>query len=138
MSLKNTSTGPSDGKSRPLALVVDDEFANRNIVSEFLKVLGFDVITASDGEEGWTRYIEHLPKLVVSDLNMPRKDGIVLLSQIKKHNKDQVFFLITGYYDRDQWDGSTEIVPDACLSKPFTITDLQNSITAAFGHNLGD
>ncbi len=138
MSAENTSVEPSNGKTRPLALVVDDEFANRNIVSEFLKLLGFDVITASDGEEGWAYYIEHIPKLVISDLNMPRKDGIALLSQIKKHNKDQVVFLVTGYYDRDQWDDGAEVVPDACLSKPFTIADLQNSITSAFGSDFCD
>ncbi len=135
MTAEKEGVESSEEVHRPLVLIVDDDKFNRHILAEFLKEMGFDVITASDGMEGWERYIEYLPELVISDLNMPQMDGIALLSQIKKHNKNQVVFLVTGYYDQDQLAGDTDYYPDVCLNKPFTIADLQSSIISAFGYD---
>lgn len=67
----------------PRVLVVDDE---RQIV-EFLAALledeGFEVQRAYDGEEAWERANREHPDLVISDVSMPRLDGMALLNRIR-------------------------------------------------------
>jgi two-component system chemotaxis response regulator CheY len=65
-------------------LVVDDSNTMRELVSSFLRNNGFDVITASDGRSG-LQQLRNDPaiKLVVSDVNMPVMDGLVMAEKIR-------------------------------------------------------
>lgn len=61
---------------RPLVLVVDDNPDGRAICREFLRLEGYEVETASDGQEGLDRAFELLPDLILMDLSLPRLDGL--------------------------------------------------------------
>jgi len=64
-------------------LVVDDQKRARNLLAAELSDAGFGVITAEDGEEGWQIFREVPPDVVVTDMSMPRCDGIELLRRIR-------------------------------------------------------
>ncbi len=63
----------------PRLLLVDDEPGLRTAVQAYLEDEGFDVTTAEDGEEGFSKAQQMLPDVVISDVMMPRLDGYGLL-----------------------------------------------------------
>ena len=60
----------------PRVLLVDDEPGLRTAVQAYFEDEGFIVSTASDGEEGWEKAQAELPDVVLSDVMMPRVDGL--------------------------------------------------------------
>jgi len=67
-------------------LIVDDSSSLRTVVKLALQRSGFDVHEAGDGQEGLEQ-LDRLQKvhLIVSDVNMPRMDGISFVRQVKQH-----------------------------------------------------
>ncbi len=79
-----------------IVLVVDDQLgARRALVSE-LEDAGLRVIEASDGLEGWERFCQERPDLVVTDMVMPRSDGIDLVGRIRTRS-DVPVIVFTAY-----------------------------------------
>jgi len=67
-------------------LVVDDQQRARDLLGAELSDAGFTVITAADGEEGWQTFCETGAGVVVTDMSMPRCDGIELLRRIRSRS----------------------------------------------------
>ncbi len=65
-------------------LVVDDRWENCSVIVSLLEPLGFEVIEANDGQEGWEKAIAHSPDLIITDLMMPGMDGYQLLKLIQE------------------------------------------------------
>ena len=57
-------------------LVVEDDQNLRMTLTELLRMEGFAVVTARDGDEGYLQAMAHQPDLVITDLNMPILDGV--------------------------------------------------------------
>jgi DNA-binding NtrC family response regulator len=92
----------NEGGVGPVALVVDDEAVTRRTLREELEPRGFVVVEAADGEEGWERFQKELPDLVVTDLRMPRGDGVGLVRRIRREAKSWVpVVVITSQTDLD-------------------------------------
>jgi DNA-binding response OmpR family regulator len=64
-------------------LVVEDEEDIRRLVSIKLKGAGYEVTTASDGEEGLAAAVRDKPDLLVSDVMMPKKDGYTMVREVR-------------------------------------------------------
>jgi two-component system chemotaxis sensor kinase CheA len=67
-------------------LLADDSLTTRTLEKHILENAGYEVLTAADGQEAWeliSKNEKALPDLVVSDINMPRMDGLVLTQSIK-------------------------------------------------------
>lgn len=71
---------------KPRILIVEDEENTRIALAELLKLDGFDVITACDGEEGYRKALWCNPDLVITDLVMPVSDGLELSSRLRSEN----------------------------------------------------
>jgi DNA-binding NtrC family response regulator len=69
-----------------LVLVVDDRARARRALALELEDAGFDVIAAGDGSEAWQLFCRHAPDLVITDLVMPRDDGLELLQRIRSRS----------------------------------------------------
>jgi two-component system response regulator AtoC len=82
----------------PRILVVDDRAEARTLVAGDLANAGFRVSQAEDGAEGWLRFRRDSPDVVVTDLRMPRSDGIELLGRIRSVSNVPVL-LLTAYGD---------------------------------------
>ena len=65
-------------------LVVEDDQNLRLTLTELLRLEGFVVVTARDGDEGYLQAMAHQPDLVVTDLNMPILDGIELARLLRR------------------------------------------------------
>lgn len=68
-------------------LVVDDQVLARRVLATELEDAGFDVIVAGNGREAWERFCHHRPDLVITDMVMPRSDGIELLGRIRERSE---------------------------------------------------
>ncbi len=112
-------------------LVVDDEKGIRFLLHEALLREGFEVTLASDGQESLEKLQRDNFDLVITDINMPRLDGIEMLKNMKKTGRKEKVIIMTGNLsalrlpDKDL----PQIVSQ--LSKPFMIESLLSAVTAA-------
>ena len=84
-------------------LVVDDSITVRELERQLLENLGYTVDTAVDGVDGWNTLRTGHYDLVVSDIDMPRMDGIQLVSQIKQDSRLRAIpVIIVSYKDREE------------------------------------
>ena len=82
-------------------LLVDDEEGIRKVLGISLMDLGYQVFTAADGEEALAAFRRHRPPIVLTDIKMPRMDGIDLLQQIKAESPDTEVVMLTGHGDME-------------------------------------
>lgn len=80
-------------------LITDDERSIRNALKEILEYEKYDIDLAEDGQVAFELFKKNDYDLILSDIKMPKMDGIELLEQVKKENPDQSFILITGHGD---------------------------------------
>ncbi|MFH5182514.1 response regulator [Paenibacillus sp. TAB 01] len=81
-------------------LIAEDEQWIRDAVAEMIEKLGpqFTVIgEVGNGEEAWNVIQEHWPSIVVTDIMMPRKNGLWLCEQIHQMNLPIITIIVSGY-----------------------------------------
>ena len=78
-------------------LVVEDEQAAREALIDLLSEAGYEVHGAGDGEEAVTIAQEYSFNLVITDLKMPRSDGLQVLEEVKKIDPRTMVIVCTGY-----------------------------------------
>jgi DNA-binding NtrC family response regulator len=115
--------------SAPKCLLVDDDTSMLHLLSEYIEMLGMEAITARDGDEGIAAFRMYHPSLVVSDIHMPNRNGLLLLHDVKYENPDCPVILVTGllmnYHRAMQKD---PVKPDDLIEKPFDLSTLQRAI----------
>ncbi len=72
---------------RHTVLVVDDQMRPRRALATELEDAGFTVLQAADGVEGWESFLRDRPDLVITDMVMPRSDGLDLLGRIRAQSE---------------------------------------------------
>ena len=89
-----TVTGP---RTKERILVVDDEQNARKGLRAILQEEGYEVAEAADGEEALALLPGFAPAVVMSDVRMPRVDGITLLKRAREQGSDAVFVMMTAF-----------------------------------------
>lgn len=103
----------------PRVLVVDDEEEIRKILSNILEKEGFEVITATDGEQAMQKICSDIPDAVLLDVRMPGLNGMEVLKKIKSIEENLPVVLVTAYTDIHQ---AVEAMKEGAfnyLAKPF-------------------
>ncbi len=77
-------------------LVVDDNRALATVVQEVVESREHTAKTAGDGESGYSVYLDFEPDVVITDIHMPKKNGMQLMEAILKHNPRTKMVLMTG------------------------------------------
>ena len=106
------------------ALVVDDQEMIQRVVKLTLERVGFAVDQASDGEDGLAVFSAGKYDLVISDVKMPRMDGVELLRLIRERDKDVPVLMMSGYADPGTGKEIRELGAFDFLVKPFKPGDL--------------
>jgi two-component system, chemotaxis family, sensor histidine kinase and response regulator WspE len=100
---KVAHVSPSKETKRKRVLVVDDSLTVRELERKLLGNQGYQVEVAVDGMDGWNAVRTGHFNLVVTDIDMPRMDGIELVSLIRKDpNLKSVPVVVVSYKDRDE------------------------------------
>ncbi len=113
-------------------LIVDDSAALRTVVKMALVRAGYDVLEAGDGQEGLMQ-LDKASKvhLIVSDVNMPKMDGITFVSHVKQHPRHKfspVVMLTTEGQDAAKERGRAAGAK-AWIVKPFNPTQLLDAVS---------
>lgn len=111
-----------------LILVVDDEGAIRYSVSKTLERVGYNVMTASSGEEALELMEDQNFDVVLTDIRMPGISGVDLLARIKEHTSDIVVILMTGYASLGTAVESLRLGAHDYLIKPSSSEDIRESV----------
>ena len=124
----NSATNGFSRKTEPVhqALVVDDDATVRELLSWILEGMKFAVITAKDGKNALRLFQKHDFNIVITDLNMPKIDGMALARRVKEWSPQTPIILISGEIKRSSRVYRTMV--DCVLHKPFGIGDLETAV----------
>lgn len=109
-------------------LVVDDEDALRTVLSSELTNEGYEVQSASDGDEAIGELQKTTFDLVLLDIKMPRLNGFEVLKFIKEHHQASKVVMLTGFADLKNAIESKKLGADDFVSKPYDLVDLLTTI----------
>jgi two-component system, cell cycle sensor histidine kinase and response regulator CckA len=121
---------PATGQGE-LILVVDDEVPIQVITQATLETHGYRVITASDGIEAIALYAQHKQEIgvVIMDMMMPNLDSMTIIRTLRKFNPQVQIIAMSGLATNEVVTKTLAEGVKAFLPKPFTTTDLLNSIS---------
>lgn len=113
-------------------LLVDDEAGIRNLLSDALSGEGFHVTLAKDGQESLDRLESNRFDLLITDIQMPRLDGIGLLREMKRAGRRERVIIMTGKPMDLTLLGTDTLPVFTHLQKPFEVHDLLEVVASAF------
>ena len=105
-------------------LVVDDEELSRSTLRDHFTDCGYDVTMAVDGEDALKHFIPDKFDCVISDLVMPKIDGIELLKRMKLQDEELSFLIMTGYPNMDSVVAAAKEGAYDYVTKPFHLEDM--------------
>jgi CheY-like chemotaxis protein len=111
-------------------LIIDDDATSREALLEILQDEGYEVLTASGGEEGVEAARRHRPDLLLLDMMMPGIDGVEVIRQIRSEPELQRVRIIalTGDVTRARLQNVFDAGADRFVAKPFRIPELLDSV----------
>jgi len=123
--LDEVSEGLPMGNGETL-LVVEDEPALRDIATQTLESYGYHVLTATDGVDGISVYIQHQSEidLVITDMAMPFMDGGSMMRALTKIRPDLKMVASSGLISRTSRSEAVTVGAKAFLDKPYTAKEL--------------
>nr|YP_009546396.1 regulatory component of sensory transduction system [Gelidium gabrielsonii]AYO27744.1 regulatory component of sensory transduction system [Gelidium gabrielsonii] len=114
-------------KSKEKILIVDDETSIRRILETRLSMIGYEVVSASDGEEALSVYRKEYPNLIVLDVMMPKLDGYGVCQELRKES-DVPIIMLTALGDVSDRITGLELGADDYVVKPFSPKELEARI----------
>ena len=119
------------------ALLVDDEHYFRRFISQALKKLGIATsVEASDGVEAVSQFQKHKPDFIFLDINMPNKDGLETLRDLREISEDVPIFMLTSTADEYVVEQCVEDGADFFLRKDVPANELTGQLHALVTENF--
>ncbi len=110
-------------------LLVEDEREIARMVQAYLMREGYRVEVAFDGEEGWRKYQELSPDLIILDLMLPKLHGLELARKIRRESDVPIIMLTALSEEADRVAG-LELGADDYVTKPFSLRELAARVRA--------
>lgn len=117
-------------------LLVEDEQGVRRATAEFLRMRGYNVIEAVDGQDALTaaRNCPGRIDLLVTDVVMPNLSGGELAKELEKQRPETRFLFVSGYAGKTVLDHKVVDLETNFLQKPYSLRELSLKIRATLGH----
>jgi len=125
---KTGQESKTPGKGKKI-LIVDDEASIRRILETRFKMLGYDIASASNGEEALDVYSKFNPDIVILDIMMPKMDGYGVTKEIRK-TQDTPIIILTALGDVAERITGLELGADDYVVKPFSPKELEARVKA--------
>ena len=125
---------PTDGAGLPAEvhkriLLVEDDARVREVLHQTLAEAGYDVVAARDGEEALAVYAATPADLIITDLLMPRKDGVETIRGLRRQHPDARVIAVTGARGRfNRLTAARHLGAHHTLVKPFGLSDLLTAV----------
>ncbi len=117
-------------------LCVEDEDGIRKRLVNTLKYYFEDVIEASNGEDGYDLYLEYKPNIILSDIEMPSKNGIEMVEKIREDDLDVIVIMVTAYSNEEYLLDLINLNINHYILKPVNSENLLNGIIKGLGSRL--
>ena len=110
-------------------LIADDSDAIRLVLKDILSIGDHDIVAeASDGAEAVDLYKEHKPEILLLDLAMPKKDGLVVVTEVMSFDPNAKIILITASDDQKVIQQCLDGGASSYISKPFDFNGVLKAI----------
>ncbi len=109
-------------------LYVEDDLSIQNTMLQYLEKFFSLVVVASNGLEGLKKYQTQKFDIVITDLSMPKMNGLDMLEQIKKLNETQTVLITTAHSESDYMFGAIKAGIDGYIIKPFDFIQLNHEL----------
>ena len=132
--LQVVETVDSNVRSMPLVMVVDDSITMRKVTSRILERNNYEVILARDGLEAIEKMADHVPDLVLLDIEMPRMDGYEVAQNMKADSRLQnvPIMMITSRTGEKHRQRAFELGVERYLGKPYQEHELMRQVNEIF------
>ena len=113
---------PGSGKSeKPRILIVDDEQSMREVLRQMFQKAGYETLLAGDGVAALEVLAREFVDVVLTDIRMPRLDGVQLLQALRNLAPDVVVVMMTAHWTQDtaEWSEARQLGAAALFEKPF-------------------
>ena len=115
-------------KDLRILYVEDEDDVRRNAV-EYLKRIAKEVLEASDGKEAIKVWADEKPDIIITDISMPRLNGLDMARYIRSKDQDVQIIVATAYTDTDYLMKAVELNLVKYLVKPITKEKLQSALS---------
>lgn len=112
-------------------LIIEDEIAIQEILTEPLRMCGYEVITVEDGLEGISIFRTHPIDLILLDIMLPKINGYVVCEMVRKESQVPIILLTALDTEEDQIKGF-DLLADDYITKPFSIKLMLKRVEALF------
>jgi YesN/AraC family two-component response regulator len=117
-------------------LLIEDDQCVRELLHQTLSRAGYEVIPASDGDEGLDLFRNNHPDLVITDIVMPQKEGLQMILELRRHSPDAKVIAMSGggrYSNTDYLKLARKFGAQATLCKPFLREEILNAVKEVLG-----
>lgn len=128
MSMMTRNHGSHENGNSSYVLIVDDDVATRRLYSFLLNNGGYAVVEAEDGVEALEKLGQVPCSLVITDMNMPRMDGMDLIRAIRRDYPSLQVILITAFGTPETEKQARKLGANDYLAKPFDFEELEQRV----------
>lgn len=119
-------------------LCVEDENGIRNSVVETLKYYFNEVYEAHNGEEAYEIYLDYKPKIILTDIDMPKLNGIELVKKIRATDTNVMIIMLTAYSNEEYLIDLINLNINQFILKPLNLKKLNVALEKYISSNFSD
>jgi DNA-binding response OmpR family regulator len=112
-------------------LFAEDDTITRTQMAEILEMLFGKVHVASDGEEAFRLYEDESPDIILTDIKMPKQDGLALIKRVRQSDYDIPTVLMTSFAEQELLLNAANLSIDGYLVKPVQLEKLTFTLCRA-------
>ena len=109
-------------------LYVEDNIGLCNNMQKLLERVSDNVIIANDGEEGYRRFLEHEPKIIITDINMPKMNGFQMIKKIRALEPECKTLILSAHDEKKDLHEAINLEVFRYLNKPTKIPELVDAL----------
>lgn len=110
-------------------LIIEDEQALNENLEEYMNLHFENVYCAFNGEEGLELYNKYKPDVIITDIHMPKLDGLSLVEKIRKTDKNIKIIILSAFTEKEKLFKAIELQLVTYLVKPFSVKDVEAAIS---------
>lgn len=120
-------------------LIIEENSALMSLTSDILKIFGVgNIVSAKDGEEGFKRFVDYNPDIIITELSLNKLDGPEMIEKIRTHphapNPYVPVIVVTAFSELRRIESARDAGVNEIMTKPFTARDLYARIAHVIEH----